>query len=330
MAAALGAPFSDKGVRRELTAEDFRGNAKQVTESCLLAQKSFRERSEEKRKLEKYRKMLGLASLRPLGEPQFLIPPYFQFDAVGDEWYDLTARCIRASNDFRDGIPLRPVLHFSRWTAIENPAPAIEVLDAQDVGEVFLYCNNCKELEVDESVLAAYRAGVEAFSEAGIRPYALHGGYFAVMMSKFGLGGFADGVGYGEWRDSGYHRGGQASIRLYVLRLHRYVTPAEAQALVDEDPDFFAADTELFSEYLESETPLDEVSLPEAHDHLMKCRAAEVDVVREHSVAEIAADLRESRTHLREASPLLFREFGPPLRHWRNAILAGAEEDDDD
>jgi hypothetical protein len=66
-----------------------------------------------------------------------------------------------------------------------------------------------------------------------------------IGLRKKGLSGFGNGVGYGEWRDSSYHRGGTAEARVYIPKLHRFLDPARAQALVDRSGDYFTA--ELFS-----------------------------------------------------------------------------------
>jgi len=50
----------------------------------------------------------------------------------------------------------------------------------------------------------------------GIRSLSLFDGFFAVCLSTVGLAGFANGIGYGEWRDSAYHRGGSAESGVTV------------------------------------------------------------------------------------------------------------------
>lgn len=93
------------------------------------------------------------------------------------------------------------------------------------------------EHEATSKELRAYRKTVEAASKDGLKPAVLFGGYFAILMSKYGLQGFGNGIGYGKWRESAYHRGETAATRIHLLKLRRYVDAAAAQYLVEKDPE---------------------------------------------------------------------------------------------
>jgi hypothetical protein len=109
----------------------------------------------------------------------------------------------------------------------------------------------------------------------------------AIALEKKGLAGFGNGVGYGEWRDSGYHRGGSAEVRIYIPKLHRFLNAAEAQSLIAADTAYFIADSDLLTEYATSGKPLTEVQPQQALDHFMESRYQEMQFVRDHSETEI-------------------------------------------
>ena len=125
MAEALGVPFTTSGIERHLEPSDFQSDSTvlSVTRACLEFQLGFRTRQEDARKLNKYKKLLGLTDMRELGEPQFLIPPYFQFDAIESPWYDVSLRSIAISTGLGFDIPIRPVLHFLGWANISDWGP---------------------------------------------------------------------------------------------------------------------------------------------------------------------------------------------------------------
>ena len=121
MAAVLGEPFFPVGLEGPVTAQAFSKDAvvEGVVQRCLDFQRQFSLRKEDERKLEKYKKLSrNVPSLGRLGEPQFLIPPYFQFKKLGDPWYSVSKRCAIASPSRSRGIPIRPVLHFACWSDV--------------------------------------------------------------------------------------------------------------------------------------------------------------------------------------------------------------------
>ncbi len=322
VAEVLGEPFPSIGLVRALVPSDFGADeiVQDVTKRCLAFQKDFRQREEEKRKLKKYMTMLGLESLGPLDEPQFLIPPYFMFRQMEDDWYQVNTRCVQLSVAHSAGIDIRPVLHFDNCASVGDVAGVSETLRDLGIAQVILYPNDFREHEVSQDALLHCRRLCSEFADGRVTPHAMHGGYFAMLLSKFGLAGFANGVGYGEWRNSRYHRGGTAVVRVYVLKLHRYVGADEAQTLVDANPEYFAEDTELFAEVRESGRRLNTVTLAEALDHFMVCRQIEQEAIDESTTTELAAELSETVEHLEEISPLVSQKYGESLARWQ-AVL---------
>lgn len=227
MAAVLGVPFVDKGLVSHLEPQDIADSAvvESVTRNCLEFQHSFRTRQEDVRKLRKYQRLLDLSDLAELEDPQFLIPPYFMFGSVGDEWYNTNLACVLAAQATEDAVPIQPIIHFSGWPVERGCDQLAADMERCRIAACWLYPDSCKEHEVDAGDLIKYRRLAERLSRVNVRPQILFGGYFAVLLSYYGLTGFANGIGYGEWRSSAYHRGGNAANRIYVPRLHRYLDP---------------------------------------------------------------------------------------------------------
>jgi len=322
MAAILGEPFLSVGLSRPLVPEDFSlaGKTKASTEACLNYQLGFRVLEEEQRKLEKYRKLLGIDSIPKIENPQRLVPPYFQFESIDDPWYEISIRCAENALSVAAADKLSPVMHFSSWTGVDDWRAIARRLRAMGIMSVFVYPNKFKEHEASEVELDRYSDCVNAVSNEDLELYALHGGYFAILLQKKGLSGFGNGVGYGEWRDSGYHRGGTAEVRLYIPKLHRFLDPAGAQTLVDRGTDYFTSDSDLLSEYALAKKPLTQVQSQEALDHFMECRQQEIEFVRANSVEALTAELDQTVLALSDIGGLELEIYGQSLGRWSNIL----------
>lgn len=321
MADALGEPFATKGLAGPLDAADFSGDALSVVvERCLSYQKRFRTREEDARKLAKYKKLLGVEDLGELGDPQFLIPPYFQFNGEDDAWFEVSLRAVESAPAHSEGIPIRPVLHMQNWGAVRDWPAIVNRVKAVGCSELWLYPNFFKEHDASTEDLLLYRAAVEACTAAEVTPFVLFGGHYAIMLGAHGLGGFANGVGYGEWRDSGYHRGGTAIQRVYIPRLHRYLDAPAAQDILDRDADYFASGSDLLLACVESDRPLDDLSQEECLDHFMECRSDEIALLAAQGLDAARAELAETVARLDALGPLQKERYGDSLQRWLDAI----------
>jgi hypothetical protein len=322
VASILGEPFRSAGLQRALVVQDFpEAVRQQCVKRCIEYQLEFRFYEEAERKLRKYQQLLGLddESMIPLKKPQHLIPPYFQFESIEDDWFDVTVRCVHDSMAHRQGVPVRPVLHFDAWDSLgQFGGVAARLPDG--IESVWLYPNNFREHDASLESLQAMRGVIEDAAAHQVRPYTLHGGYLSVLMGEFGLAGFGNGVGYGEWRDSGYHRGGQAGIRVYALRLHRFLPPEQADSLLDLAPEYFGDDDLLFAKCLAEGRSLLDVSLEEALDHFMRCRQRELETVGVSGITAAVEELRATVEVLEAIGELERREYGDSLQRWIDVV----------
>lgn len=322
MADILGPPFDSVGLKRALEPDDFSSLELigKVCKNCIDFQKNFRSREEDMRKLRKYKKLLGISQLDDLCEPQFLVPPYFLFDQRTDPWYEISMRFIRRALEESKDLPVQPVLHTRRWHAIDEWNHILGEMGDSGIEACWIYVNDFREHDASLDDLKGYRATVEASVAVDVKPYSLFGGYFAVLMGYYGLQGFGNGIGYGEWRDSGYHRGGTAMIRVYVPRVHRYLDAPAAQHIIDIDPDYFAS-TDLLAEYTSGRKRLaDDLTLIEALDHFMECRYNETQFVADRPVEEAITELETTCKHLEAIGPLEHEKYGTSLRRWVDCL----------
>lgn len=314
---------------RAITVDDLTADAiEDMVRTSLAFQLDFGQ--QDNAKLKKYAKLAGVATLGRLESPRRLVPPYFQFTSENDPWYSKTMAILEESQRYlkeRDGsllTELCPVLHSRGFADVVDWGKVAGELKARAVQTAFLYPNNLKEIEIGLPDLQRYRDAVKAIAGAGVRCYTLHGGYFAVLLSKHGLAGFGNGIGYGEWRDSGYHSGGQANIRIYVPKLHRFVQANEVQFLLEAFGEFIAEDSDLLSGLLSSGGSALAVTTEQANNHFLDCRAAETKFVAEADIQAIKAELTSTADVLGtckvKAAEVISQKGRETLLRWADAL----------
>jgi hypothetical protein len=275
---------------RPLVPADFKkSNFQEVAGLVLQFQKQFAETSNQK--VEKYAKLLGEKVSKTYEPPEFLIPPYFRARSREDPWYSVSLELARAGAKFKGNDRLTPVVHISQdFPEEEFEAVAADYLDAAFDG-VIVFINNLKECEVPTEVLTNYARFVEALA-VGNRPLmGLFGGYFTLLLRKIGLGCFSNAVGYGEYRDSGYHEGGQAVRRYYVPKLHRYFTDIEAQSLLDiVNQRWFKCACPVCA----GRRSITEFTSQELLDHFLNTRYSELEDARQSALADLLDRLGET------------------------------------
>lgn len=320
MAEVLGSPFTTVALTRQLLPSDFSNDI--ICSSARINcdfQQTFRNSPHEIKKINKYKKMLGLTSLEELGEPQFLIPPYFQFSSNSDPWLSICLEYIKFFIQFSNGIPVRPVVHFASWTSFDW-RHFVNVVSDLHISSVWIYPNNFKEHEASQNEAIQYIQTVKDLSNSNIAPYALFGGFLAICLSKFGLNGFSNGIGFGEWRDSGYHKGGSPDNRIYIPKLHRYLDPAAAQALIERDPEYFAYDSDLLGECVDSNRSLLDLSQAECLDHFIECRAYEIAFVQNFDINAVVDEFSRTCERLKQIGQLEYEKYGTSLDCWSKAF----------
>lgn len=159
--------------------------------------------------------------------PEAVIPPYFMCEGPEDPWW-------RHSLELFDATKLSA----PRGTVLLRVVAAKDVTNLESLclsvndERVGIWVSGLNEVEADTGELYQYLKAIRSISSKGMRPFALYGGFFSVLLQNAGLGGSSHGIGYGEnrqWRE--LPQSGQPPARYYVPQLHRYLQPDEARRL---------------------------------------------------------------------------------------------------
>ncbi len=322
VAEILGPPFSTVALDRDLVATDFsERDIRNATRRCVEFQLEFRQGDDDARKLRKYAQLLGHEEdIEPLSPPQYVVPPYFAFVDERDPWYQVNMDCIQEAMDCSSDVPVWPIVHSRSAAALPGCISAVARLRELGLSNIWLYPNDFREHRESAAALVGLKDVVVACHDAGVTPRMLHGGFFSMALRYVGLEGFANGVGYGEWRDSGYHRGGTADIRIYCLPLHRFIGPAEADLLVDENPEYFANDGLLFEEVYKSGESFESVDSSTANTHFMNCRDREVATILASDLSDVLETLDGTVDAIRQLDEPGVLRYAESLERWSEVL----------
>lgn len=181
-------------------------------------------------------------SLEDRKSPDWILPPYLMPSTSADPWRAVGERLWSASVAVLEGSPAQSKLR--RVVAAESVELWDELLRTASETEVVGWVSRLDELSLgpeptDE--LARYGMAIRSAAERGQTIFALYGGFFSVILGRYGLLGSSHGVGYGEHRDHvELPSSGAPPARYYVPRLHRYVGVDVAATLWSEAPELVA------------------------------------------------------------------------------------------
>jgi hypothetical protein len=299
-------------VSRHLRPADVSPITADMAARVLSFQKNFAQQSAEK--VDKYAKLLGEKVQSAYGGPHFLIPPYFRSDGRNDPWYAASLSLAKAAIREKARYRLAPVLHITPgFPENEFRRMADDYADA-GFDALIIYVNNLQEYSASAATLKKYADLVVLLRGIGKPLFGLFGGYFTLLLRKIGLGCFSNAVGYGEYRDSGYHEGGQAVRRYYVPKLHRYFTETDAQSLLNI---VRSGLLRCGCAVCTRRRPLTDYASQELLDHFLNTRLTELEQAENTDLSDLLDELDETRRELDS-----YRIPFDPCSHLREWVTA--------
>ena len=164
--------------------------------------------------------------------PSVVLPPYLMSYSTGDEWWTISKSLFDATAGSWDAID-------TCVRVVAGLTPEIVASNALDVDDsrIAIWVSGLDELNAQPEALVSYIRAISDLKSSGKSVFALYGGFFAVLLEKFGLGGASHGIGYGEFRDwRELPQSGMPPARYYVPRIHRYLQPDEATQILISNP----------------------------------------------------------------------------------------------
>jgi hypothetical protein len=157
-------------------------------------------------------------------------------DNAEDEWWDVSNRLYAFTVAAAEQSPVD--LGVFRVVAAKSTTALAELLTKVEERSVFIWVDNLSELDSSCGELIRYGSAIRSANDRGLGTWALYGGYFSVVIGRFGLVGSSHGIGYGEYRQwKELPSSGPPPARFYLPRVHRYVAIELAEFLWNEAPE---------------------------------------------------------------------------------------------
>jgi hypothetical protein len=217
---------------------------------------------------DKYAKRLGV-DVRPerAQNPEAVLAPYFACWGPQDAWWERSQRFYEQTSAATTQVPCRRVV-----CAREPEALDLLLADLPEPERLVVWVSDLDEHNTLAASLVEYRRAISNAVARGHEPFALYGGFFAVLLGSDGLLGASHGVGFSEhraWKE--LPTSGAAPARFYLRRVHRYVTQDLAQALYTVSEDL----TECPCEHCAGRPPI-ALDYHELMKHSVWCRNEEI------------------------------------------------------
>ena len=168
--------------------------------------------------------LVGFA--KDLAKPAAILTPYFLCRSSKiSEWLNLIPRIAKSTVKLELGVPVHAVVCVEQELLSDTSAQhdLIEGLNESGCAGVWLWFIGLNEHVVSTQVLTRLRNFVEELSK-NLEVHNMHGGFFSLALSKYGLSSTAHGVGYGEQKDI-------APIQGQAMPTVRYYLPATGRRL---------------------------------------------------------------------------------------------------
>lgn len=338
----FGSPAADFIGKRGLRPEDFSSpeTGKRFTARVLEFQKNIIEKG-----LEGDAKYIKATSRTP----SFLIAPYFYMPSNSvEEWLDLNINFIEYSVDTEDELPIFAEVLVS-YEAFLDPEVREKLLYSYGrckAKGILLWVESLSESSASLGSLRNYREFVSKLEKTQKTIVVMYGGYFSIVLRKFGVHAVCHGPGYGEEREVTPVGGGIPRPKFYFPRMHlrlphREVAYALNDADIDSAKDYYEKvckcpicrdevikdDFTNFAIYGESESGIRKDGIAFEYPttkakalstaHYVYSKKAEFDFVDGNGMLEIIRNLEESREF---CSRLFGANEAAHLGAWREAM----------
>lgn len=214
-----------------------------------------------------------------VAQPRAVVPPYFRFDVVGSDWYDLSRRSAQTASALGVDPPVAPVVCCPAGTLDEASVEKI-VNDFGEFEQVILWIDGYREREVDPVVINRVRNLIAALNNEIDRIETLYGGYLMLLASNDGLDAVSHGILYTQGKSYTSTPGGGGPIeRFYLPRIHQFRSLSQTDYILQRCPDLMCQ-CEICHEHLggDPEQIIKYADNPELlRRHFLKVRRLEAD-----------------------------------------------------
>ncbi len=155
--------------------------------------------------------------------PCVAIAPYFYMSSTTfNFWIELNKNLIDKSVELEKDLPVFGYILISKDAFFDDElnSKLIEKYGKTKASGIMLWIESFSEHSATEAELKKYKKFVSEMSKDNRKIISLYGGYFSIMLQKYGLYGVTHGPGYGETREVTPVGGGLPKPKFYFPGLH--------------------------------------------------------------------------------------------------------------
>ncbi len=284
--------------------------------------------------IKKYLKILQKAGEQDLTvsttnqKPMFITTPYFFFDSLSSPWLDITLKIAQKTKEIQPDYQIAPVI----LTNTDCLTP--ELLNKfSDFSNIILWISDFNEKTIrnnhNDDFLKQLTKVIDFISlsfKRKVNVYNLYGGYFSIILTKYGLKGLSNGIFYGEHKSRLSSVGGVPPSRYYIRKIHEFFTIPEALSLLSDNKYKSLLDIECEPAMKMIGGDFNEIFAFDmnpslAQKHFLISRECEFKEIEEMNISEIAKELKENFDKYSPLPATITKKRIDYLESWSNALV---------
>jgi len=257
-------------------------------------------------------------------EPEFLVVPYFWFDSLRSDWYDLNLRIMEQGKEQSQNIPVYGVICTNKEIVFKEEWMSKIISDFDIVDGILLWLSDFDEYRMSGRILKYYLNFVQKLSR-NKDILMMYGSYFSMLASKFGLSGMSPGIGISESKTVGKQpTGGTFSNKYYIPEAKTMVIDADARSFYAENPEALCTCAICEGDKVRNSGDVhnffDELTPFRAKIHCCLCRASELEEIEREDLSEIKSDLSSNIGFCTDRTASLYNISFKHQARWLSAI----------
>ena len=169
--------------------------------------------------------------------PRAVVPPYFFFDQVEDEWYEFSLECASTTGRITSDFEVAPIIACGTSTLSTGAIDRL-VDDYSSFNRVIVWINEFSQTVATNPRIGSVRSLIRRFQKKNIAVETLYGGYMMMLMHRDGLAAFSHGTLYTEHKSKTLMPGsGGPAERYYIPKFHEFRSLSQTDLILHRHPE---------------------------------------------------------------------------------------------
>ncbi len=169
--------------------------------------------------------------------PRAVIPPYFRFESINDDWYKLSLECANKTRNLVKTVEVAPVICCAAAT-LDDVAVKKITKDYGDFQRVFIWIDSYVQTSVPSADIGKVRGLFLALRQVEVEIEALYGGFLLILSAFDGMSAISHGILYTQHKSTDLVPGsGGAPERYYIPAFHEFRSLSQTDLIIHKHPE---------------------------------------------------------------------------------------------